>query len=109
VIHDFDEIIERPIPFMLHKKLRHIKPITFETLLIIGVSVQQVEKGLVQGDVFDVYYSIFSQAIDDITIKDIKSMTPAQLCAVYALIMRRINGESADSIAGIEDSEKKKT
>jgi hypothetical protein len=100
-ILDLDDIIERPVHFMLLQRERMLKPIRLNEFLGIADAFSRIESEPSSNavDLARQYFNIFSSCIEPIELSDVLKMTQAQCAALLSIITRRMQGESVESLA----------
>ena len=105
---DLDELIEEPVKFRLLGIDRIIKPLTSENFFKVTNAFSKIQNSesktpkLLAAEYFD----IFNSCVEPITMSDVNGMTQAQIAALIIMIVRRIQGESVESLSDIEEKKK---
>lgn len=110
-ITNLDAIIAEDLYFQFKGRLRKIRAITTKELLKVTDAMARISKLQYKGDVsveeiIGSHYRLITAVCDDITLKEVNSMTPAQIAGLNHMVMTKITGGNYK----IEDGyEKKKT
>lgn len=99
VIVDLDRLVSESVGFMLHGKIRRIKPMTQEQFFIVVNEIASLDMIRTKKDFNAVtlrkaYLTLFKKACEPITDEDIKKMTDAQIAALVQQILDCVRGKA---------------
>ena len=108
IFANLDDIITKPLAFVLHGKTHLISPLTTEQFLgwstaLAGLWDLKDKKGLEPDQLIDAYTKAIRSVCKTITKADIEQSTQAQIAAIYGLVLDHCMGR-----AHTEDYLKKK-
>ena len=94
---DLDALIAEPIYFKIHGKIFEIKPIKTDVFFKFSnkyVEFFGLEKmpNATTDDMVEKYYEMASSVCANITKKDVANMTPAQMGALFQIIIDTVTG-----------------
>lgn len=110
-VTDLDQILAEPVPFRFKGRIHYLKPVALDEFLkFTNAQMKMVEflKSEDSGpqtaeDLAKKYHAVISSVCDTIKVKDILSMSQAQVAALFQLVVDRIAGQ-----VDLGDGEKKK-
>lgn len=114
-VYDFDEVVETPLEFKLLGKIRQILPISLEKyasyvnkFALFNAGIEN--SGKTTDDIANEWFKYLSEFITPLEREEISKMSVAQIAMCFSAIVRRVQGESMQSISDITESteEKKK-
>lgn len=106
-ILDFDEVCEAPMEFRLLGKDRKILPISLEKYAAYVNEFAELNTADNTGGVdglAEKWHHYLSQFIEPLELEEIKRMSIAQIAMCFSAIVRRVQGETAKSIADIDET-----
>lgn len=107
---DLDDVIVRPVTFIFKGREHLIKPINLgEFFLLNNAFTAMARKQQTPQEIALSYFQLMSAVCDTIQLEDVLKMTQVQAAAMVALILRRLQGEKAESLSELSEEEKKKT
>jgi hypothetical protein len=99
VVTDLDAIIAEPVKFRFNGKIHTLNPIHLDEFLKFTnaqnslSNALKAEGGLTADLLAESYFSVISSVCDDLTLNDIKSMSQAQIAALYQLVIDLVTGQ----------------
>lgn len=102
VVADLDRLVSESVGFMLHGKVRRIKPLTQETFLkvineLATLDMLRTSKDFEPIKLRKAYLSLFSKACEPMSDSDLKQMTDAQIGALVQQIIECVTGRAQAS------------
>lgn len=104
-VTDLDAIVAEAVPFRFNGKIHEIKPIDLEGFLKFTNAQINLRKKADDGELLDAailaknYHLVISAVCDTVTLNDVKSMSQAQVAALYQLVLDAITGQ----VESVED------
>jgi hypothetical protein len=113
IVYDFDEVCESPIRIRLLSRDRHILPISLEKYAAYVNKFSLLNAGLGgspknSAELAEEWHEYLSAFIEPLDLEEVKKMSVAQIAMCFSAIVRRVQGESAASLADLSDPEVKK-
>ena len=99
VVTDLDAIIAEPVAFRFNGKIYTLKPIQLDEFLKFTNAQNRLsnelksESAITADSLASSYHAVISSVCDDLTLNDIKSMSQAQVAALYQLVIDMVTGQ----------------
>ena len=107
VISNIDDILDKPIAFVLHGKAHQINPVTTREFLewskaLAGLSALRDKKHNDEKELIEAHLLTINTLCPSITKEDLETATQAQIAAIYGILLDHVSGK-----AHTEDYKKK--
>jgi hypothetical protein len=102
VMMDLDRLISEPVGFMLHGKIRCVKPLTQKNFMYMTNELAALDTIRLSGErdpakIRKAYLELFRKACEPITEDDLTKMTDAQIGALVQQIIECVTGRAQAS------------
>lgn len=102
IVMDLDRLISDSVGFMLHGKVRHIKPLNLQNFFEVTNEIAKLDlmrqaKETDRDTLRKAYFSLFKKACEPITEDDLKKMGDAQIAALVQQILNCVTGHAQAS------------
>lgn len=99
IVADLDALLEKPIFFKFKGRAYEIRPLSTKDCLrvyaeFVRVKSMSEKENLTGNEIIDTYTDLFRQVCPEFGRREVEQLSPAQLGALYALVIKTITGEA---------------